>query len=305
VSPPKAAGAAAATAPQSPGKAAAAEQSPGKAGKPAKAPRPPKEWEREEAGSYRSNDGRFTLEGDGAGRWFVRDDEETDELGLPRTIGPFPTLVAAKAAAVDHRDRAPEPSPLARELAAASKRGRTKAPDESLADQAAPADKARRGSEREAPAKAAARKPRPAPPSPPSWLESLEARDRDAAARAREVIRDLESLGIEDPGGLARRDLVGNQPEVAKRLLLEAIRRAAAAQLDPKDLVAGARAKARGADDAEALAAYVVARSLAAAVEVLGGMDRLRGGPSRLPGWELVERAPARRRLRLTADDLA
>jgi hypothetical protein len=58
---------------------------------------------RDRAGAYRSEDGRFTVENDG--RWNVRDDKEHDELGLPRVLGPFATLDAARAAIAEARAR--------------------------------------------------------------------------------------------------------------------------------------------------------------------------------------------------------
>jgi len=58
---------------------------------------------RDRAGSYHSEDGRFIVENDG--RWNVRDDQEHDELGLPRVLGPFATLDAARAAIVEARER--------------------------------------------------------------------------------------------------------------------------------------------------------------------------------------------------------
>ena len=47
---------------------------PQSAPKRAAAPKPPKPWRRED-GRYRSEDDRFTIEGGGAGRWFLTDDE--------------------------------------------------------------------------------------------------------------------------------------------------------------------------------------------------------------------------------------
>jgi hypothetical protein len=58
---------------------------------------------RDRAGGYHSEDGRFTIENDG--RWNVRDEQEQDELGLPRILGPFATLDAARAAIVEARAR--------------------------------------------------------------------------------------------------------------------------------------------------------------------------------------------------------
>jgi len=58
---------------------------------------------RDQAGSYHSEDGRFSVENDG--RWNVRDEQEHDELGLPRVLGPFATLDAARAAIGEARER--------------------------------------------------------------------------------------------------------------------------------------------------------------------------------------------------------
>jgi hypothetical protein len=104
---------------------------------------------------------------------------------------------------------------------------------------------------------------------------------------------------------VVRRDVVGNQPEIAKRLLGEAIRRVIADRLTADTLIGAARRARVSPADPEAFAAFVVARTLAAALDVLAGSDRLRDASPRLPGWELVERAPARRRVRLVGDDLA
>ncbi|HYK94364.1 MAG TPA: GNAT family N-acetyltransferase [Candidatus Dormibacteraeota bacterium] len=52
---------------------------------------------RERAGSYRTADGRFTVEQTSSG-WLVMDGKQTDELGLALARGPFATIDAAKAA---------------------------------------------------------------------------------------------------------------------------------------------------------------------------------------------------------------
>jgi ribosomal protein S18 acetylase RimI-like enzyme len=57
---------------------------------------------RASAGSYRTPDGRFTVE-QASGRWLVIDGEQVDDLGLPLTRGPFATLDAARAAIADAR----------------------------------------------------------------------------------------------------------------------------------------------------------------------------------------------------------
>jgi GNAT superfamily N-acetyltransferase len=52
---------------------------------------------RERAGTYRSADGRFTVEQSTTG-WLLLDGEQANELGLPLARGPFPTLDEARSA---------------------------------------------------------------------------------------------------------------------------------------------------------------------------------------------------------------
>jgi ribosomal protein S18 acetylase RimI-like enzyme len=66
---------------------------------------------RERAGTYRTGDGRFTVEQSSSG-WLVLDAEQTDDLGLPLARGPFPTLDAAKAAMAGARTSAAPTSEL-------------------------------------------------------------------------------------------------------------------------------------------------------------------------------------------------
>lgn len=269
------------------------------------APVPRREWRREAAGAYRSADDRFTLEGGETGSWYVRDDEATDELGLPRTTGPYATLAGAKAAAADQRDRAPEVSPLAARVHAANADAARPQPGKNVGRAASPPAAVARA----APQAAAPRPPRPKAPAPPSWLDTLESDDRAAAQRARGRIRDLAKLGLSDPEGTVRRDLLGGQPEVATRLLIEAIRRAMTAKLSPGVLAASAGsvgiAIPESAQDlAETVAAHAVARTLEVMCETITRQERLPKAPSTLPGWELLERGPGRRRIRIVADDL-
>jgi len=174
----------------------------------AAAPKPEPPWKRAEAGRYRSSDERFTISSEGPSRWFITDEQELDELGLARTVGPYDTLDDAKAAADDRRGTVPAASPLA--------------------------DRSAKGGKAEEGRGAAARpkpppepKPKPAPPPPKTWLDKLEDEDRDAARRARRLISALEDEGIADADALVRRDVLGGQPVVAARLLardiLEAI----------------------------------------------------------------------------------
>lgn len=57
---------------------------------------------RERAGTYRTADGRFTIEQSATG-WLLLDAEQTNELGLPLARGPFATLDEARSAIVDAR----------------------------------------------------------------------------------------------------------------------------------------------------------------------------------------------------------
>ena len=57
----------------------------------------PEKLKRERAGTYATADGRFSVEQSSSG-WLLLDAEQTNELGLPLTRGPFPTLDEARAA---------------------------------------------------------------------------------------------------------------------------------------------------------------------------------------------------------------
>jgi hypothetical protein len=161
-------------------------------------PVPP--WKRAEAGTYRSSDDRFTISSEGPSRWFITDEEELDELGLARTVGPYDTLDDAKTAAEDRRGAAPAASPLAERIGTGRKaeEGRGAA----ARSKAAPEPKAK-----------------PAPPPPKTWLDKLEDDDRETARRARRLISALEREGITDADALVRRDVLGGQPVVATLLL--------------------------------------------------------------------------------------
>lgn len=291
-----------------------------------KAPPAPKAWRRDE-GRYRSADDRFTIEGGGAGRWFVTDAGSLDELGLARTLGPYATLDAAKAAAAEQRDAGVEASPLAGRLAAADdgrSRPRASAPKAGRAPKgtASPEDGTGRARERgqdDHPAPEPPRARKPAPP-PRSWLEELRDEDPDAAARARRLIDALTTLGLEDADALVRRDVLGRQPAIASRLLSRTLAAALRGALEPTALAKDARTAITGPmrrlsdADEEALAAYgafVAARVLAATLHVVATRERADGAGSDVPGWRLVERPGSRdgeeepaRRLIVTAADL-
>jgi hypothetical protein len=218
-------------------------------------PKPVPPWKRAEAGVYQSSDARFSIRSEGPSRWFITDEQQQDELGLARTVGPFDTLDVAKAGADALRDEAPAASPLAGRLAkdggtpAAGKRDKEKPP---------------------------AKEPKPQPPR--TWIDKLEDDDREAARLARRLIVALEDEGIEDADALVRRDITGNQPVIAARLLAREILAAVGTATKPESVVE-------------------------AVVEALGSSKVRRG----LPGWELVERdgsADTARVIRLLASDL-
>ena len=179
-------------------------------------PKPVPPWKRAEAGVYQSSDERFSIRSEGPSRWFITDEEQHDEFGLARTVGPFDTLDAAKAAAEALRDEAPAASPLAERLAKVAK----------------PAKDARAAKKTdEAPS------PKPPPPPPRTWLDKLEDDDRDAARTARRLIAALEDEGIEDADELVQRDITGKQPVVAARLLAREILAAVGTATKPESVV--------------------------------------------------------------------
>jgi hypothetical protein len=143
---------------------------------------------RQKAGAYRTEDGRFEVEQADVG-WFVIDTEQTNELGLPLTQGPFATLKAVS-----------ETLPEARKVTPIGQRPAAKAGKAPKADAATGRKKA---------------KPEP-PPPPKSWIDGLP----DAEARnVRALIRALEREGLANAEQLARRDREGLGPEIATRLV--------------------------------------------------------------------------------------
>jgi hypothetical protein len=258
----------------------------------------PRPWRRETAGTYRSADDRFVIESDGSGRWYVRDEHEVDELGLARTIGPYPTLVDAKSAADVQRARDPEASPLADRIRDAA--SRPERPARTAAHRSPP------GASSQGKRAGSSAVPEPSEPPPPvlTWLDELRARDPDTAARARSMVAGLERLGIEGAEGFVRRDVLGGQPAVAERLLVEALRRAAADELTPQGLAREAQRRRIDPGDAEALSAFVIARTIEVVLEVVVDRERLEGQPARLPGWQLIERDGAGRRVRVSSEDV-
>ncbi|MEO8273161.1 MAG: hypothetical protein ABI620_03770, partial [Chloroflexota bacterium] len=94
---------------------------------PAKPPVTDDTLKRERAGTYRTRDGRFTVEQSSSG-WLVYDAEQTDELGLPLARGPYPTLDGAKAALGDARNGPAPLSLVPGQAAKGTNRGAARAP---------------------------------------------------------------------------------------------------------------------------------------------------------------------------------
>jgi hypothetical protein len=157
-------------------------------------------------GRWETRDGRFAIEPQ-SGTWVVVDTEQTDELGLPLVRGPFATLMAAKAAIDGARAAGPAESPLADRLRQAR---------EASAREPRPPKPSKASKPSRSPKGAAA--PSPAPESPeaprePEWLLALAPAGR---RRARDLIRRLEALDVADAEAIARVELAGEHPAVAR-----------------------------------------------------------------------------------------
>jgi ribosomal protein S18 acetylase RimI-like enzyme len=171
------------------------------------AKRPPESEDslkRERAGTYRTRDGRFTVEQSSSG-WLLLDAEQSDDLGLPLARGPFATLDAAKAAIADARSGPPPSSGLAPRSgrsAPSARRANLKAvPD------APPARESTGRRARDAGRPAARKAPASRPATPPVVIREIRAVDGDAL-RALWTAAGFRLLGDDDLGlaRLARRN---------------------------------------------------------------------------------------------------
>jgi N-acetylglutamate synthase len=122
---------------------------------------------RERAGTYRTADGRFTVEQSSSG-WLLLDAEQSDELGLPLARGPFGTLDDARAAIPAARS-GPAPRSTIADDSPGSKGGSTPrptlVPDRKRGGRAEPRDESGDGSIEEQPeqdGKSAPKRARPA-----------------------------------------------------------------------------------------------------------------------------------------------
>lgn len=173
-------------------------------------PDAPEKLKRERAGTYRTADGRFTVEQSSSG-WLLLDAEQVNELGLPLARGPFATLDAARDAIGGAREGpAPKVVSIAdrpRKAASTtktrpSKDARRKGGETTDDDDDEEASRSDRDREATRPPRAA-RPPRPAKPSKPAVVI------RELRAVDGEQLRKLwarcgfRSLGDDDLG-LAR-----------------------------------------------------------------------------------------------------
>jgi hypothetical protein len=147
---------------------------------------------------WQTRDGRFTIT-TASGTWSVTDEEQTDDLGLPLVRGPFRSLTDAKAAIEAARGSGPATSTLTKSA------GRPKAP--AKVDETAPKAQPKP-------------KEKAAEPDEPRWITELEPADR---RRARHLIRRLADRDVRDPEGVARRDLAGGVPTVARIAVADAL----------------------------------------------------------------------------------
>ncbi|HXG27126.1 MAG TPA: GNAT family N-acetyltransferase [Candidatus Binatia bacterium] len=132
--------------------------------------------QREHAGTYRTADGRFTVEQSSSG-WMLLDAEQVNELGLPLARGPFPTLDEARAAIPEARTGPAPSAPTPIRPAKKGEGSRAASKAGGRAARSAPADREAEPEENEAtsareqadrPATTPKAKPRPAKPSKPA-----------------------------------------------------------------------------------------------------------------------------------------
>ncbi len=235
----------------------------------------PEKLTRETAGHYRSADGRFGVADEG-GSWWVRDEQQTNEFGMPRLIGPLATLNAARDAIAEARDQKIVPLPKPPRGKRGAKSSHSK--NEGSAEGTKPTKRRK-----------AAEPDEPEQPPEPAWIE----RELDAPRRdhARRLIRVLSDLGFADVEQLVRTDLLGLSPAIAQALLRRRIQEEAVDPWrDPQALAAALAGADVTSGDPGSLAAAVAASTVEDVLRVIdaGGASGKRARD--LPGWKLVER---------------
>jgi hypothetical protein len=162
-------------------------------------------------GRWESQDGRYSIEPQ-SGTWVVVDNEQSNELGLPLVRGPFPTLTAAREAVQESRKTGPARSPLAERI-------------------------------RTSPTRDEPKPKKPEPPAEPRWLQALGEADR---RRVRAMVKRLEAAGVADAQDIARAQVTGGQPALA-RLALERRLAGAKSAADAIEVVLAGRDEEVGA----------------------------------------------------------
>ena len=278
----------------------------------------PNRLKRERPGRYVTTDGRFAVEGESTGSWYVVDNDRQNELGLPLMAGPFATLDEARARLVATREgRSGEPDRPAAERPAAPDREATQA-----TEPAAPTVPSAAPTAPVTGTKSAAARRMPGAPVEPDTGSAAEAPPRHAwlvrlpsgrQEEARRLLAILDRMGIDDPL-LARREIEADLPEIARALLARRVRHdaldiwrepdaittaveSAAADvrrhlrplvepaLDAAERIVAGTA---GSEDAAAFAWLVALRTIGAvfdAIDSEGDERRIAGEP----GWRLVE----------------
>jgi hypothetical protein len=209
-------------------------------------PTDPDKLRRESAGRYRTADGRFAVSGEPGGSWYLADDEQANEFGLPRLIGPYPTLVRVREAIREMRagiaeGAAPgvaQPSPGKPQLtvipggagegaterpATPPRRGAKQEPAETMPEAAGSKPGSSEAAESSEPSgeSVSAEPVRVARrPAGPAWLERLDPKER---ARLRRVIAALERLDVVDAEMVVRAETRSGLPQTARALLVHTV----------------------------------------------------------------------------------
>jgi ribosomal protein S18 acetylase RimI-like enzyme len=139
----------------------------------------PDALKRERAGTYRSVDGRFSVEQSSSG-WMVLDAEQADGLGLPLARGPFTTLDDARSAMADARSGGAAVAPPPKLTLVRPPTGGDDAGDEPAKQRPAKGGPAKDGPAKHRPVKAV---PRPKAVPAPVVIRELRGTDGDALRR--------------------------------------------------------------------------------------------------------------------------
>jgi hypothetical protein len=144
---------------------------------------------------WQTRDGRFTIE-TASGTWSVVDEEQSDDLGLPLVRGPFRSLTEAKEAIEEARSSGPAQPALPKRPAAKAE----------PSEPSKPPTKAKTPPKPSKPAE-------PEEPEEPRWIGELDPAQRRRATR---LIARLTDIGVRDPEGIARKDVAGGVPTIAR-----------------------------------------------------------------------------------------